>query len=132
MSDWAFLNLHRCKTTSRYVPPQYCTDDSFGFCGMFRFTVDGKLTRCVVSDGENWQHVSVSIEGESKPPTWKMMCDVKELFFEDTDWVVQFHPPHSEYVNHHPGCLHLWRYTGTDKEMPTPPSIFVGLKKKYA
>ena len=131
MSDWAYLNLHRCKTPSRYVPPQYCTDDSFGCNGMFRFTIDGHNIRVVASDGEDWQHVSVSLEFENKCPSWSLMCKVKELFYEDTDWVMQFHPPHSEYVNHHPNCLHLWKYTGTDK-VPTPPSILVGIKKKFA
>lgn len=129
MSDWKFLNEKaRCKEPSKYVPPQYCSTPEDGFNGMFRFTIDGKLIRVIASDGMDWQHVSVSIEFEQKCPTWKMMCEVKELFFEPTDWVMQFHPPHSEYVNFHKGCLHLWRYTGTEKQMPTPPSILVGPK----
>ncbi len=39
---------------------------------------------------------------------------------------MQFHPKRSEYVNYHPGCLHLWR--PTDVRIVLPPSIFVGPK----
>jgi len=54
------------------------------------------------------------------------MCAVRDLFFEPDDWVVQFHPPAKEYVNNHPGCLHLWR--PLDKPIPTPDSIMIGFK----
>jgi hypothetical protein len=93
-------------------------------------TIDGRLVRCLASDGGGWQHGSVSVEYESKTPNWSIMCKVKELFWEDEDWVVQFHPAKSQYVNFHPGCLHLWRYTGGGPfQMPTPASIMVGPKK---
>ena len=54
---------------------------------------------------------------------------LKDIFFEDTECVVQYHPPKSEYVNNIPFCLHLWKpieeYAGV---MPMPPSILVGIK----
>lgn len=131
MSDWIFLEKNRVKEWCQTVHPMYFTTAADGFNGMFRFVINGHLLRCVVSDGEDWKHVSVSIEGESKPPQWGVMCRVKDLFWEPEDWVVQFHPAASEYVNHHPGCLHLWQYTGTEFKMPTPDSIMVGIKKKY-
>lgn len=56
-------------------------------------------------------------------PTWEEMCVIKEMFFEPEERVVQYHPPESEYVNSHPYCLHLWRYTVA--EFPHPPAIFV-------
>lgn len=128
MSDWKFLELHRVTAENRpaNVPPQYATDSRFGFCGMFRFMLEDKPIRCVVSDGEGWKHVSVSIEGDKRPPKWDLMCKVKDLFWEPEDWVMQFHPAQSEYVNMHPGCLHLWE--PTEKEFPKPKSIFVGYK----
>jgi hypothetical protein len=55
------------------------------------------------------------------------MCAVKDLFWNDEDVVVQFHPAKSTYVNNHPGCLHLWRCTD-GREFPTPPEILVGIK----
>jgi hypothetical protein len=54
---------------------------------------------------------------------------VKDLFWELEDWVVQFHPAQSEYVNHHPGCLHLWR--PLVEKLPTPLAIMVGPKPKF-
>lgn len=73
-----------------------------------------------------WEHVSVSIR--RRVPNWQEMCFVKGLFWEPTEYVVQFHPPETEYVNNHPNCLHLWRYTKA--AFPLPPSILVGIKSE--
>jgi hypothetical protein len=82
----------------------------------------------LVSDGDGWEHVSVSARvggrGRTRTPTWKEMAYVKALFWEDEDVVVQYHPRKSEYVNCHKDVLHLWRPTSF--EMPTPPPEFVG------
>lgn len=127
MSDWVTLEKARVTRPGPYVAPQYVTTAADGFMGMFRLVLDGKLVRCVASDGGGWQHVSVSVEREDKPPTWSIMSKVKDLFWEDEDWVVQFHPAKSVYVNFHPGCLHLWRYTGGGPfQMPTPHALLVG------
>lgn len=75
----------------------------------------------VISNGGGWEHVSVSIKGRC--PRWQEMCYIKDLFFEDEEEVVQFHPKKSEYVNVHNTCLHLWRPTTGD--ILTPPQIFV-------
>jgi hypothetical protein len=69
-----------------------------------------------------WEHVSVSLE--HRAPTWEEMCVVKNLFWEDDEWVVQFHPDKAFYVNYHPHCLHLWR--PMRQRLPTPPTILVG------
>jgi hypothetical protein len=58
--------------------------------------------------GEPWEHVSVSRRNKL-PPTWDQMCHVKRTFFDDEEWVVQYHPAKSKYINVHPGVLHLWR-----------------------
>lgn len=75
-------------------------------------------------DKGEWQHVSVSLPGRC--PTWDEMNFIKGLFWDDEELVIQFHPPKSEYINNHPFCLHLWR--NTEKEIPMPPSILVGIK----
>ena len=54
------------------------------------------------------------------------MCEIKSMFFEDDEVVMQLHPKKTEYVNNHNYCLHLWKPIG--KEIPTPPSILVGIK----
>jgi hypothetical protein len=78
----------------------------------------------IATDNDGWEHVSISTE--YRVPCWEEMCYVKDLFWDDEDCVVQFHPPKSEYVNMHPRCLHLWRRIGQNFE--TPPSILVGIK----
>jgi hypothetical protein len=75
---------------------------------------------------DEWQHVSVSMKDQT--PSWEDMCMVKNLFWDEEDTVVQFHPPKSEYVNNHQHCLHLWKKK--EGSFPTPPSILVGLKGK--
>lgn len=124
MSDWTFLNHQRVRYGA------FASDESFGFAGMFEFALPGepRRIRCLCSDGEGWQHVSVSFGPDAKhTPSWELMCRIKDLFWEDEDVVVQFHPPKSQYVNNHAYCLHLWRSLG--EPQPIPPSILVGLKE---
>lgn len=56
MSDWKFLNEHRHKGGIAGIMQKYISEDSDGFNGLFRFMLDGKLIRCISSDGEAWQH----------------------------------------------------------------------------
>ncbi len=82
----------------------------------------------IADDGAlcGWEHVSVSLK--HRTPNWAEMCFVKNLFWDETETVVQFHPKKSEYVNCHPYVLHLWRKVGQEHELP--PSILVGPKEK--
>lgn len=91
--------------------------------GFFLIKIQSYECRIVASYGIGWEHVSVSMSN-GKPPNWSIMCAVKDLFWEEEDVVVQFHPRKSEYVNFHEGCLHLWRKVGED--FPTPNPIMVG------
>jgi hypothetical protein len=84
--------------------------------GLFR-----ELT-LIFSDGEGWEHVSVSTAGRC--PNWDEMCFVKALFWSPEDVVIQFHPPASAYVNKHPYCLHLWRQPGV--ALALPPTWMIG------
>lgn len=77
----------------------------------------------IASNGDDtvrWEHVSVTIPGHRRTPTWEEMDAVKRLFWEDDETVMQLHVPRSEHKNHHPWCLHLWRPKDTD--LPRPPS----------
>lgn len=80
------------------------------------------------STGITWEHVSVRAEDYkgSRCPIWAEMCFVKDLFWNEEECVVQYHPARSEYVNQHPHVLHLWKQPlGT--ELPRPPKIAVGI-----
>jgi len=87
----------------------------------------GKLEASVIwSYGCGWEHVSIAPRKKSYTPSWDEMCWLKETFFNDDEWVVQFHPPAAEYVNNVSNCLHLWR--PIQETMPTPPAWMVGIK----
>lgn len=108
-------------------PPLYVSKpgDSFGAFIVSAVKNPGRRELNIIAcDGAEtgWDHVSVSINGSNKQPTWQEMCFVKDLFWDDADWAVQFHPAKSDYVNHHPGVLHLWRCVGG---FPVPPKICV-------
>ncbi len=85
-----------------------------------------RLFLILASDGLGWEHVSISIVGNRKElPAWDEMCYIKDLFWDDTDVVVQYHPSKEEYVNN-ANVLHMW--SPTDVDIPTPPPVLVGLK----
>jgi len=86
-----------------------------------------KLSGSVIwSIGGGWEHISVAPFEKKYTPSWEDMCWLKNTFFFDDEWAVQFHPPAAENVNNVNNCLHLWRPTAA--ELPTPPSWMVGIK----
>jgi hypothetical protein len=114
-----------------HVPEKYrirtgplASDSRYGNNGAFEYWHGGNRIRVIASDGEGWNHVSVSLA--HRTPTWEEMCFIKDKFWDEEDQVIQFHPPKSQYVNYHPYTLHLWQPIGV--EIPLPPSIMVGPK----
>jgi len=82
--------------------------------------------KVIADDGleSGWEHVSVSLpDFPELCATWDEMCLVKDLFFGDDECVVQYHPKKADYVNMHPGVLHLWKQVGVEFAMP--PKICV-------
>lgn len=78
------------------------------------------------SYGGGWDHVSVAPYKKHITPSWEDMCMIKNMFFDEDEVAVQFHPAKSEYVNKMPNCLHIWK-PQTEK-LPVPDSLMVGLK----
>lgn len=99
------------------------SDTSWGNNGAFVVTGPRRKLLVIASDEGGWEHVSVSIKGKKDTPAWDEMCFVKDLFWEKTECVIQYHPPLVDYINLHPGVLHLWRPIGV--ELPMPPKVFV-------
>ncbi|MGZ3689410.1 MAG: DUF7694 domain-containing protein [Bdellovibrionota bacterium] len=73
---------------------------------------------------DNWEHVSVDT-GRRRSPNWQEMCFVKDLFWDEEECVVQYHPALSQYVKMHRYRLHLWKPKGV--ALPAPPSSMVGI-----
>lgn len=118
-----------------HVPEEYRVSDgrmgsnsSYGNNGMFiiPYRIHGiKQTLLVIaSDGLGWEHVSVSRQDRS--PVWEEMCIIKNIFWDESDCVIQYHPPKNEYINNHQYCLHMWR--PIDFSLPIPPSLLIGVK----
>lgn len=122
MSDWNYLNRHRVREG------MFASDPADGCNGYFCLMIFGEKVKVIASDDLGWKHVSVSLADKpTTVPNYRTMQEVRRLFYEDSQWVVQFSPPVSEHINNHPGCLHWWM--PLDQRMPTPPSIMVGIKE---
>lgn len=114
----------------RYAAGYFNSDSSFGNNGAFyipHYKIASTGIFVIASDGLDWDHVSVSIIPDKGPtkrtPTWSEMCFVKNMFWDKTDPVLQFHPPESQYINNHEFCLHLWRPQLTPVILPDPSLI---------
>lgn len=117
--------------TYRIVTGRFGSNSKMGNNGFF--VVPSPLSEkrqmlIIASDGYDWEHLSIHIErgNEQMTPLWDEMCYLKDLFWDAEDVVMQLHPKQSEYVNNHPHTLHLWR--PFKRNIPTPPSILVGLR----
>ena len=61
-----------------------------GGCGELYFPAQREPLYVIWSFGEGWEHVTVNYK--KRMPTWEEMCKVKEMFWNDEETVVQFHP----------------------------------------
>lgn len=98
-------------------------DKGDSYNGFFKIKIKGETYTVIASNGEGWEHVSIS--SKHKIPSWKTMCMLKDMFFEENEVVMQLHPAKENYVNNHPNCLHLWR--PINSEIPIPPTYMVGI-----
>lgn len=123
---------------SFHVPERYrmvdgplATSATDGNNGAFVFPscIPGRTLIMIASDGKGWDHVSVHAEQSRKyrTPVWDEMDQVKRVFWDDDDVVMQLHARRSEWVNNHRNTLHLWR-PNDGRNIPTPESILVGVQ----
>lgn len=78
---------------------------------------------CKFTRAYGWEHLTVS--GKNKVPDWNVMCAVKDIFWEDEELCIQYHPKKSQYINNHENCLHIWRPLFTD--LPEPDQFLIGI-----
>jgi hypothetical protein len=102
---------------------KYASEDSAGWNGVFLVPIDGEIYNVMIGDGMGFRHLSVTNAQKKKLPDWTTMCRLKDMFFSEDSWVVQYHPPKEEHVNFHPFCLHLWE--SIDEPMPHPEVVQV-------
>jgi hypothetical protein len=99
------------------------SSETAGWNGHFIVPLDGEMYFVRLSDGWGWRHASVSNAQHKVLPTWTTMSRIKELFWSDESWVVEYHPAKIDYVNDCPWCLHLWE--PLEETLPRPPVILV-------
>lgn len=73
----------------------------------FIIPFEGRSLHVIATDWETWQHVSVSLD--NRCPNWREMSYIKDLFWDEEEECIQFHPKKSQYVNFHNYCLHIWK-----------------------
>lgn len=110
----------------RILGGTHASDASYGNNGAFKINRGRTIFAIIASDGEGWEHVSVHCisDGKNRTPTWSEMCYIKDLFWNEDDCVLQYHPAKSEYINQHEHTLHLWN--PIDIEFPVPDKMLVG------
>lgn len=82
--------------------------------------------QCIASWGMGWDHVSITIAEQDRCPEWEEMCFIKEVFWDEDETVIQYHPAKIDYINCHPYCLHIWK--PQDAVLPVPPYLMIGPK----
>jgi hypothetical protein len=120
--------MFKVPESNRITKGAYSSDKSFGNNGAFVINRGRTSFHVIASDGVGWEHVSVHCvsEGKERTPTWSEMCFIKDMFWDEQDCVIQFHPPKSEYINMHKHTLHLWR--SINEPVPIPNKILVGFQ----
>jgi len=106
---------------SRVTKGVFASKPEDGHNGAFMLVgPSSRMLQVIASDKEGWDHVSVIVFGSrgKNLPTWTEMEWVKRLFWDDEEIVLEIHPPKSQYVNFHKGCLHLWRKQGEPFYLP--------------
>jgi hypothetical protein len=58
------------------------TDES-GNNGTFTIPFESFILHVIASDGQGWEHVSVSLS--HRTPNWREMCFIKDLFWDEED-----------------------------------------------
>lgn len=122
---------------------QYRVDHPFvkssPYSGAFKVYVNGRSFMVVASidncgPSGMMEHISVTMKNQKRCPTWEEMAAIKDMFFLPEEECVQYHPKHSEYVNLHEFCLHIWRPVDGRLQMPVPEQekCFAVLHTNYA
>jgi hypothetical protein len=107
----------------RITTGPFASKESDGWNGDFMVPLDGDLYHVRISDGLGWRHLSVTNAQRKRTPSWEIMCRLKDYFFADDEWAVQYHPAKEDNINDHPFCLHIW--APLDVELPRPATFLV-------
>ena len=111
------------KTPNLFIEAEAEND---GIGGKYYDKYSGKFLNFIFSYQMGWEHLSVSMP--NKTPSWDQMCVMKDIFWNEDEACVEYHPKKEDYVNNHQHCLHIWK--PTNETLPLPPSILVGFRSE--
>lgn len=111
------------KTPNLFIEAEAEND---GIGGKYYDKYSGKFLNFIFSYQMGWEHLSVSMP--NKTPSWNQMCMMKNIFWNEDEACVEYHPKKEDYVNNHKHCLHIWK--PTNEVLPLPPSILVGFRSE--
>ena len=81
---------------------------------------------CKFTSAYGWEHLTVSPQPQRhQTPDWDTMCRVKDIFWDEEECCIEYHPRKSQYVNNNETCLHIWR--PINDAIPEPPTILLGV-----
>lgn len=77
----------------------------------FTLPLDDSIARISAMrfDEDLWEHIMVDCMFLQRCATYKEMSFIKDIFWPEHELALQVHPAQSEYINHNPYALHLWR-----------------------
>ena len=105
--------------SGRFIAGPRASEPNSGPNGHFKIKGPRGDLFIIASNEMGWDHVSISTsKSKKKVPSWKEMCFVKDLFWNNNECVIQYHPKKTEYINIHPAVLHLWKPQNVDFPMP--------------
>jgi hypothetical protein len=102
---------------------KFTSDETDGWNGWFLVPLEGELWTVCISDGMGWKHLSISNAQKKVLPGWTVMSRIKDLFFADDEWAIQFFPAKEDYINDCEWCLHLW--VPLNEPLPKPSIVLV-------
>ena len=83
-------------------------NSTFSQCPSRKKEVTGEVGYIRATNYRHHNYRRVFMHLRHRCPTWAEMAELKNLFFQDGEIAIQFHPKKSEYVNEVKTALHLW------------------------
>src|SRR6267142_6195691 len=100
-------NRWRIRPANLERPSLIASSDVDGWNGHFMVPMEGEMWHVTLNDRTGWRRLSVANAQSKELPSWTVMKRLKDAFFSDTDWVIQFYPPRN--VESAVDCLELWQ-----------------------
>jgi hypothetical protein len=94
--------------------------DADGWNGHFMMPLEGEMWYIVLCDRLGWKRLSIANAVKHQLPSPQIMRQVKDLFYGDDEWAIEFFPPKDEHIEAgYPYRLDLWMPLHAELPRPT-------------